>query len=221
MEKDINNLIQKEIEAIGNIPVDFSFELAVNKIRMKVHGLGNCGKVVMSGMGKAGQIALNIATTFCSTGTPAVYLHPSEAQHGDLGILQENDVLILLSNSGKTSEILELIELAKNMYPHISIICITGKKESSLANKSDIVLHTGDAEEICPLGLTPTISTTLMTVIGDILVVELMKIIKFSKKDYSKRHHSGYLGQKSKEESKQPPGSLLDELPPNDYQMGN
>jgi len=130
MEESIKELIQKEIQAIGNIPVDFSFELAVNKIKMKVHSLGNCGKVVVSGMGKAGQIGLNISTTLCSTGTPSVYLHPSEAQHGDLGILQQNDVLILLSNSGKTREILELIELSKNMYPHISIICITGKKDS-------------------------------------------------------------------------------------------
>ena len=220
MENSIKKLIQKEIEAIGNIPVDFSFGLAVNKIRNKVHSLGQYGKVVMSGMGKAGQIALNISTTLCSTGTPSVYLHPSEAQHGDLGILQENDVLILLSNSGKTREILELIELSKNMYPHISIMCITGKKDSLLANASDIILHTGNAEEICPLGLTPTISTTLMTVIGDILVVELMKKIKFSKQEYSKRHHSGYLGKKSKE-SKYPKGSLLNELPPSDYQMGN
>ena len=200
MEESIKKLIQKEIQAIGNIPVDFNFELAVNKIRMKVHSLGKSGKVVVSGMGKAGQIGLNISTTLCSTGTPSVYLHPSEAQHGDLGILQENDVLILLSNSGKTREILELIQLSQNMYPHISIICITGKKDSPLAKESNIVLHTGDAEEICPLGLTPTISTTLMTVIGDILVVELMKKIKFTKKDYSKRHHSGYLGKKSKED---------------------
>ena len=99
-------------------------------------------------------------------------------------------------------------------------MCITGKKDSPLANASDIILHTGNAEEICPLGLTPTISTTLMTVIGDILVVELMKKIKFSKQEYSKRHHSGYLGKKSKE-SKYPKGSLLNELPPSDYQMGN
>ena len=221
MEESIKKLIQKEIEAISNIPINNSFELAVNRIRNKVHSLGPSGKAVLSGMGKAGQIALNIATTFSSTGTPSVYLHPSEAQHGDLGILQKNDVLILLSNSGKTREILELIELAKNLYSEISIISITSKVNSPLANKSDIVLHTGDAKEICPLGLTPTISTTLMTVIGDILVVELMKKINFSKKEYSKRHHSGYLGQKSKEESKYPPGSLLNELPPNDYQLDN
>tara|TARA_R110001592_G_scaffold134669_2_gene350454 strand:- start:2234 stop:2899 length:666 start_codon:yes stop_codon:yes gene_type:complete len=221
MKESIKKLIQKEIEAISNIPINNSFELAVNRIRNKVHSLGPTGKVVLSGMGKAGQIALNIATTFSSTGTPSVYLHPSEAQHGDLGILQKNDVLILLSNSGKTREILELIELAKNLYSDISIISITGKVNSPLANKSDIVLHTGDAKEICPLGLTPTISTTLMTVIGDILVVELMKKINFSKKEYSKRHHSGYLGQKSKDESKYPPSSLLNELPPNDYQLDN
>ena len=221
MKESIKKLIQKEIEAISNIPISNSFELAVNRIRNKVHSLGPNGKVVLSGMGKAGQIALNIATTFSSTGTPSVYLHPSEAQHGDLGILQKNDILILLSNSGKTREILELIELAKNLHPTISIMCITGNNDSPLANKSDIILHTGDAKEICPLGLTPTISTTLMTVIGDILVVELMKKINFSKKEYSKRHHSGYLGQKSKKESKYPPGSLLKELPPNDYQLDN
>ena len=199
MENSIKELIQKEIEAIGNIPVNFSFELAVNRIKQKVHNIGSNGKVILSGMGKAGQIALNISSTLNSTGTPSVYLHPSEAQHGDLGILQKNDILVLLSNSGKTREILELIELSKNMYPHISIICITGDKDSILANKSDITLHTGNTKEVCPLGLTPTTSTTLMKVIGDILIVELIKKIKFTKKEYSQRHHSGYLGQKSKE----------------------
>ena len=199
MIESIKKILEKEIEAIGNIPLDNQYEKAVNIIRNKVNGNG--GKVVISGMGKAGQIGLNISTTFSSTGTPSVYLHPSEAQHGDLGILQKGDVLLLLSNSGKTREILELIQLAKNIYPHIYIISITGKKESELCKESDICLHIGDAEEICPLGLTPTISTTLMTVMGDLLVVETMKSIGFTKKEYSKRHHSGYLGQKSKEES--------------------
>lgn len=198
MEDSIKELIQKEVEAINNIPIDYSFGLAVDRIRNKVHSLAPCGKVILSGMGKAGQVANNIATTFCSTGTPAIYLHPSEAQHGDLGIIQRNDILILLSNSGETREILELIQLSQNLHKSISIISITGKKESSLAKKSDIILHTGDCEEICPLGLTPTISTTLMTVIGDILVVESMKKIKFSKQNYAKRHHSGYLGKITK-----------------------
>jgi len=200
VKENIADLIRLEIEAIKNIPVNDSFEAAVNIIKKRVHDAGLNGKVVMSGMGKCGQIALNIATTLSSTGTPAVYLHPSEAQHGDLGILCKNDVLILLSNSGKTREIIELITLSKILHPDVFVISITGKIDSPLATESDIVLHTGDSEEICPLGLTPTVSTTLMTVIGDIVVVELMKKIGFTKKEYSKRHHSGYLGQKSKEE---------------------
>ncbi|MAO22777.1 MAG: iron dicitrate transport regulator FecR [Phycisphaerae bacterium] len=198
MIESIKKILEKEIEAIGNIPLGNQYEKAVNIIRNKVHSAG--GKVVISGMGKAGQIGLNISTTFSSTGTPSVYLHPSEAQHGDLGILQSNDVLILLSNSGKTREILELIQLSRNLFKNIPIISITGKKNSELGKESNVCLHIGDTEEICPLGLTPTISTTLMTVMGDILVVETMKKIKFTRKEYSKRHHSGYLGQKSKEE---------------------
>jgi len=197
MKEDIKELIQKEIDAIRRIPVNNNYERAINIIVHWIHESG--GKLVTSGMGKCGQIALNIATTFSSTGTPAVYLHPSEAQHGDLGILQKNDVLLLLSNSGKTREILELIQLSRNLYPEIPIISITGKSKSKLAKESEITLHTGDSTEICPLGLTPTISTTLMTVIGDVLVVETMKQIEFTKEQYSRRHHSGYLGKKSKE----------------------
>lgn len=198
MQDNIKKIIQLEVEAIQNIPINDSFESAVDIIKYQVHDLG--GKVVVSGMGKAGQIGINIAQTLCSTGTPAVYLHPSEAQHGDLGILCKHDVLILLSNSGKTREISELIMLSRILQPKVKVISITGKIDSPLAIQSDVVLHTGDSEEICPLGLTPTISTTLMTVIGDIIVVELMKKIGFTKSEYSKRHHSGYLGQKSKEQ---------------------
>ena len=198
MQDNIKKIIQLEVEAIQNIPINDSFESAVDIIKYQVHDLG--GKIVVSGMGKAGQIGINIAQTLCSTGTPAVYLHPSEAQHGDLGILCKHDVLILLSNSGKTREISELIMLSRILQPKVKVISITGKIDSPLAIQSDVVLHTGDSEEICPLGLTPTISTTLMTVIGDIIVVELMKKIGFTKSEYSKRHHSGYLGQKSKEQ---------------------
>jgi arabinose-5-phosphate isomerase len=199
MIEKIKNLIIEEMAAIANIPVNNSYKEAINLIYKKVHLLG--GKLITSGMGKAGQIALNIATTFSSTGTCAVYLHPSEAQHGDLGILRENDVLLLLSNSGKTREIVELITLAGNLHPGIEIICITGNPESELANGSDVILLTGGSPEICPLGLTPTTSTTLMTIIGDMLVVTLMEKIEFTKEEYSKRHHSGYLGSKSRGES--------------------
>ena len=153
-------------------------------------------------MGKAGQIAMNIATTFCSTGTPAYFLHPSEAQHGDLGIVRDNDIMLLISNSGKTRELLELVELTRGLVPDMKFIVITSNSESSLAKDADVCLLTGAPKEVCPLGLTPTTSTTVMTVIGDILVVGTMKRINFNNKDYAKRHHGGYLGSKSREQSK-------------------
>lgn len=114
-----------------------------------------------TGMGKAGQIAMNIATTFCSTGIPAVFLHPSEAQHGDLGILQENDLLLLISNSGKTREIVELTQLAHNLNPKLKYIVITGNADSPLARESDICLCTGHPDEVCALGMTPQLQLRL------------------------------------------------------------
>lgn len=194
--EEIKNIIKKEIEALKNIPINNSYQTAVELIYDQVHL--KKGKVVISGMGKAGQIGINIATTLSSTGTPAVFLHPSEAQHGDLGLIQENDVLILISNSGKTREIIELEYLVKRLFSSIKIIGLTGNLDSDLASFSDIVLHTGNPKEVCPLDLTPTTSTTTMTVVGDILVVELMKKINFTKEEYAKRHHSGYLGQKAR-----------------------
>ena len=197
MKDIIKRYINQEVKAIQNIPIDGVIENVVNIIFQKVHK--KSGKVVVSGMGKAGQIGMNIATTLSSTGTPSVSIHPSEAQHGDLGLIQKNDVLLLISNSGKTREILEFIELAKNLYNSIPVISLTGNKNSPLAKVSNECLFTGNPKEICPLGLTPTTSTTVMTVVGDILVVSMMKKIKFSKNDYAKRHHSGYLGKKAKE----------------------
>lgn len=197
MKTKIQDLLQKEIEAIQNISIDKEINDAVDIIDTHVHH--NNGKVVISGMGKAGQIGVNIATTLSSTGTPSIFIHPSEAQHGDLGMIQKNDVLILISNSGKTREVIEFEILAKRLYPSIKIIVLTGNNNSQLANVSDVCLYTGHPEEICPLGLTPTTSTTVMTVVGDLLVVSLMERINFTKEDYAKRHHSGYLGQKARE----------------------
>ena len=199
----IKQVLRQEAEAIQNIPVTDSFEKAINIIEERVHKLK--GKLVASGMGKAGQIALNIATTFSSTGTPAVFLHPSDAQHGDLGVIQPNDVLLLISNSGKTREILELVELAENLHKDLPLIVITSNKESQLAQMSDVCLETGNPKEVCILGLTPSTSTTVMTVIGDVLVVMMMKRINFSNEDYAKRHHGGYLGDKSRMQAKASP----------------
>jgi arabinose-5-phosphate isomerase len=197
MIEKVREIFNNEASAIRNIPVTASFGEAVGIIYRQVHGKN--GKLVTSGMGKAGQIAHNIATTFSSTGTPAAYLHPSEAQHGDLGILQENDVLLAISNSGKTREIIELIDLKNNLFPAIPLIVITGNENSPLAQKADCYILTGSPVEVCPLGLTPTTSTTVMTVIGDTLVVLLMEKIGFNANDYAKRHHGGYLGMKSRE----------------------
>lgn len=122
-------------------------------------------------------------------------LHPSEAQHGDLGILQKNDLLLLISNSGKTREIVELTRLAHNLDPDLKFIVITGNPDSPLAKESDVCLSTGKPAEVCVLGMTPTTSTTAMTVIGDILVVQTMKETGFTIAEYSKRHHGGYLGE--------------------------
>ena len=197
MKEKVREIFRKEANAIENIPVTESFEAAVDIIYRHVHEKN--GKLVTSGMGKAGQIAHNIATTFSSTGTPSIFLHPSEAQHGDLGILQENDVLLAISNSGKTREIIELIDLKNNLYPQIPVIVITGNNNSPMAQKADCFILTGAPEEVCILGLTPTTSTTMMTVIGDALVVLLMTKINFNADDYAKRHHGGYLGMKSRE----------------------
>lgn len=200
MKNIISELLQREAQAVLNIPQDNDFEKAIEIIENHVQKKG--GKLVTSGMGKAGQIALNISTTFSSTGTPSIFLHPSEAQHGDLGVIQPNDVLLLISNSGRTNEIVDLVHLAENLYSGLPLIVITSKKDSPLADVADIVLLTGDPKELCPLGLTPSTSTTTMTVIGDILVNLTMKKINFTNEQYAKRHHGGYLGEKSKRQAK-------------------
>jgi arabinose-5-phosphate isomerase len=197
LKSKIKELVEKEIEAIQNIPIDGIIEPVIDIIHNRVHKKG--GKLIISGMGKAGQIGMNIATTLSSTGTPSVFIHPSEAQHGDLGVVQKNDVLLLISNSGKTREILEFNYLVKRLHNNIPVISLSGNKTSPLTDISDISLYTGNPKEICPLGLTPTTSTTVMTVVGDILVVGMMEKINFTKEEYAKRHHSGYLGQKAKE----------------------
>ncbi len=198
---EIRKLIQYEATAIENIPASETFSEAIDLIHEQVHQ--KQGKLIASGMGKAGQIANNIATTFSSTGTPAIYIHPSDAQHGDLGVIAPQDILLLISNSGKTREILELIDLTENLHPGLPLIVITGNQKSELAELADVCIYTGAPKELCPLGLTPTISTTAMTVIGDVLVVMMMKRINFTAEGYARRHHGGYLGDLSRRKNNQ------------------
>lgn len=199
MLDEIRNIFLQEAQAIMNIPVNGAFVMALEAIHRSVHLNG--GKLVVSGMGKAGQIAIGIATTFSSTGTPSVWLHPADAQHGDLGVVCKNDILLLISNSGKTREIIELVALSKNLWEHIPVIVITGAPESELAQQADVCIDTGHPAEMCPLGMSPTTSTTVMSAIGDALVVQMMKRIGFSMSDYALRHHGGYLGKKSRGET--------------------
>lgn len=196
MTPSIKKLLQQEAQAILDIPVTDAFDRAVELIVGQVKQKG--GKLITCGMGKAGQIAMNIATTFCSTGIPAVFLHPCEAQHGDLGVMQENDLLLLISNSGRTHENIELLKLAQTMNPSLKSIVITGDENSPLTREATVCLYTGAPAEICPLGLTPTTSTTVMAVIGDILVVQVMEKTGLTIEEYAKRHHGGYLGEKSR-----------------------
>lgn len=201
MKEAIRKVIEHEAQAIKNIPVEEGFIKAIELIHKQVHE--QKGKLVTSGMGKAGQIAANIATTFSSTGTPSVFLHPSESQHGDLGVVQENDVLLVISNSGKTREIIELIELAENLHAGLPLIVISSNPDGVLAKNADAFIYTGNPKEVCPLGLSPTTSTTVMTVIGDALVVSMMNKIGFTNEEYAKRHHGGYLGSKSRLQAKE------------------
>ena len=199
IKQSMHDILEHEAKALLSIPYSEDYDRAIELIIEHVHRRG--GKLVASGMGKAGQVALNIATTFSSTGTPGVFLHPSEAQHGDIGVLQPNDVMLLISNSGTTREMLDLVALTKDLHPEIPVIAMTGNPESELSRLSDVTLLTGGAPEVCPLGLTPTTSTTVMTAIGDVLIVNVMNLIGLSSKEYSKRHHGGFLGHKSRKES--------------------
>lgn len=194
---EIRRVLDQESEAIRSIPISTQYDEVVELIYERVHQKG--GKVIASGMGKAGHVANHMATTLSSTGTPSLFLHPSEAQHGDLGIIRQNDVLLVLSNSGKTREILELVELTHVLHAGIPVVIITGNPDGPLARESELVLFTGNPPEVCPLELTPTTSATAMAVISDVLVVLMMKRIGFTPMDYARRHHGGYLGQKSRE----------------------
>src|SRR5450830_354175 len=191
----IQDVLEAEANAIRNIPSTNPF---VECVELFLEAKRNGGKLVISGVGKAGEVGKKIAVTFCSIGLPSVVLHPLEAQHGDLGLLTCNDVLLLISNSGKTREILELEVLAKRLIPTVKVVALTGKYDSELADRSDFVLWTGDPDEICPLGLTPTTSTTTMSVIGDVLSALVVHLSGYSHQDYALRHHSGYLGEKSR-----------------------
>ncbi len=152
------------------------------------------GRVVVTGMGKSGLVGKKIAATLASTGTPAFFLHPAEASHGDLGMVTSRDIIIAISNSGETDEITDLIPFLKRF--GVSVISMTGNQDSTLAKASDVSLDISVKEEACPLGITPTASTTATLAMGDAIAVALLVKRGFKQEDFASFHPSGSLGKK-------------------------
>jgi arabinose-5-phosphate isomerase len=181
-----------EIEAAAVLAVkdrlDESFVDAVDLI------LGCKGRVVVTGIGKSGAIARKIAGTLASTGSPAIFLHPAEGVHGDLGMVTENDVVLALSNSGETDELLSILSVLKRIGARL--IALVGRADSTLARASDVVLDASVEREACPLGLAPTASTTAALALGDALALAAMEARKFTMEDYAVFHPGGALGRR-------------------------
>jgi len=168
--------------------IDASFERAVDLI------LGSPGRVIVSGMGKSGLVGQKIASTMASTGTPAFFLHPAEGIHGDLGMIMKGDIVIAISNSGETEEILKILPSIKRLGAHL--VSMSGNPASNLARSSDVFLDVSVAEEACPLGLAPTASTTATLAMGDALAVALLIRRGFKAEDFAIFHPGGSLGKK-------------------------
>jgi arabinose-5-phosphate isomerase len=177
----------REVEALAH-RLDDSFTRAVALI------LQCRGRVVVSGMGKSGHIGCKIAATFASTGTPSFFMHPAEASHGDLGMITADDVVVALSNSGESDELLAIVPLLKRM--GAKLISITGNARSTLARQADVHLDASVSREACPLGLSPTASTTTTLALGDALAVVLLDQRGFSSEDFARSHPGGALGRR-------------------------
>lgn len=180
-------VLDAEAAAIARVQIDDQFEHAVRT-------LAACeGKVLTTGIGKAGHIAHKFAATLCSTATPAAFIHPAEAAHGDLGLVGQRDVLIAFSTSGKSREVLEILELARHLGV-ATVIGVTSHPDSALRGLADFVLDMGIIDEPCPLGLTPSASMAVMLAISDAIALALLEVKGVTREDYGLRHHGGYLG---------------------------
>lgn len=179
-----------EIEGLKEVKskLDQNFSRAVDNIM-----LGQ-GRVVITGMGKSGLIGSKIAATMASTGTPTFFMHPAEAYHGDLGMIDTNDIIIAISNSGETEELIRLLSFFKENKN--TVIAMTGNKNSTLAKYGDIFLDIGISKEACPLKLAPTTSTTVTLALGDALAMALMKARNFKEENFARFHPGGSLGRK-------------------------
>jgi arabinose-5-phosphate isomerase len=183
-----SRILSIEAEGIAGLRdrIDETFSRAIDLL------LQTPGKLVLTGVGKSGLIGRKIAATFASTGTPAFFLHPAEGMHGDIGMVRKGDVVIALSNSGETEEIVRLLPIFKRL--GLSLIALTGNPDSTLARHADVSLDAGVGEEACPLGLAPTASTTAALALGDALAVVLFEEKGFSLQDFATLHPGGALG---------------------------
>ncbi len=187
----MREIIQAEARAVAAVQVNHDYERAVRL-------LAACrGKVLTTGIGKAGYMANKFAATLCSTATPAHFLHPAEAAHGDLGLVGPNDCIVAFSTSGKSAEVIEMLELSRHLGLE-TIIGVTSHPESPLRELSDVVLDMGQITEPCPLGLTPSASIAVMLAISDALALSLMELKGVSRHDFGLRHHGGYLGRSAR-----------------------
>ncbi len=176
-----------------------AIEVLIDRIDQKFHQacelvLACKGRIVVTGMGKSGHIGNKIAATLASTGTPAFFMHPGEASHGDLGMITEQDLVIALSNSGETAEITTLLPLLKRL--QVPLISMTGNESSTLAEIADINLNIAVEKEACPLGLAPTSSTTASLAMGDALAVSVLEARGFTEEDFARSHPGGSLGRR-------------------------
>lgn len=180
-------VLKAEAEAIAAVNITDDFERAVMIMQQ-------CqGKIITTGIGKAGYIAKKFAATLCSTATPADFIHPAEAAHGDLGLVGQRDVMIAFSTSGKSREVIEILELSRHLGVE-TIIGVTSHPDSDLRDQSDFILDMGEIEEPCPLGLTPSATMAVMLAISDAIALALMEQKGVTREDYGLRHHGGYLG---------------------------
>jgi len=195
-EKNIIDVARKVLEVESNSLIEASKKLGegfTQAIEI-LECVAPNGRVVVVGMGKSGHIGNKIAATLASTGTPAFTVHPAEAGHGDLGMLTKYDVVIAISQSGKSDEVLQIIPYIKRH--NIKMIAMTGQLDSALARSADAVINTAVEKEACPLGLAPTASTTLTLALGDALAVCLLERAGFSADDFAETHPNGLLGRK-------------------------
>lgn len=193
-KEEIKEILAEVLQIEGEAVLSLKGKIG-DEVCQAVEEILSCkGKVVITGIGKSGAVGRKIASTFASTGTPAVFLHPAEAMHGELGLLSPDDIVILISYNGETEELINIIPFLKRL--GIRTIALTGNPSSSIANASDIVIDVGVEREACPFGIAPTSSTTATMAMGDALAIAVMRLRKLTRDDLARLHPGGTLGRR-------------------------